>query len=435
MSEFLNGNKISEEPNLLFDKFDSSTINSQVYWGLRQFGPYDKNISSIKIFIISPNSSMNKTKSLIDELQQGVSIFPGGMPKFFHCNLELVGTKDVDTTSVQDYEAAANWLVNSKQNKEIDVVFVYIPKTGRYFPQTPYYRTKGILASRGFCSQMVTEATFSNLKWSYLNLAIAIFAKAGGTPWVLESAMPKTDMILGISVSGRQAYKQGSGSFPRYLGYANVFDNNGRWMFFEGLAKSYEKGKSDQAVKEIVSTAVAKFKTQKNSDPKDISIHYHKKFGRQEKEAAIKTLTDELGDCNIAFVSIDDSHPFRIFDKTTQDGSFRRRYYAYFKPNEVLLSTTGQTEIAGRRMGTPKLLNVKLSQNNDTYFTMDEITEQVFSLTKLNWATATPLVREPVTLQFSKSIAYLTAAISEQEWSSLLDPSINTILNNRPWFI
>lgn len=233
MTTFLLGNQISNEPNLLFDKFDTSATNSQVYWGLRQFGPYEKNISKIKIFIISPKTSMAKAKSLISELQDGVSIFPGGMPKFFHCNLELVGTKELPSTAVQDYEASANYVVSTKQNNDIDVVLVYIPKTGKYFLQTPYYRTKGILASKGFCSQMVTESTFSNLKWSYLNLAIAIFAKAGGIPWVLESAMPKTDMILGISISGRQAYKQSSGGFPRYIGYANVFDNNGRWMFLK----------------------------------------------------------------------------------------------------------------------------------------------------------------------------------------------------------
>lgn len=435
MSYFLLGKKIENEPNLLFDRFDASAVNSQVYWGLRGFGPYEKNKTTIKVFIIATKSGLEKAISLLKDLQNGVSILPGGMPKFFHCNLEIIGQRIVNTMNVQDYEAAANYVNSQYQHKDIDVVLVYIPKTSKYFAQTPYYRTKGILASKGFCSQMVTDSTFLNLKWSYLNLAIAIFTKAGGIPWVLESAMPKADMIIGIAVSERLSIKESKGGGTRCIGYANVFDNNGKWMFFEGLAKSFEKGRNHEAVKEIVTHAIQKFKHEKNTNPKNISIHYYKKFGKAEKKAAIDVIQNVLGDCNISFVSINDHHPFRLYDKTTSDGSFRRGYYAYLWNNQVLLSTTGETSLADRRMGTPKLLHISFSSNTPDFFNIDEIAEQVYSLTKLDWATATPLVREPVTLQFSREIAELTSAISEQEWNSILDPSINTILNRRPWFI
>ncbi len=65
-------------------------------------------------------------------------------------------------------------------------------------------------------------------------------------------------------------------------------------------------------------------------------------------------------------------------------------------------------------MGTPKSIAYFFSSNAPDFFNIDEIAEQVYSLTKLDWATATPLVREPVTLQFSREIAELTSAISEQ---------------------
>ena len=206
-------------------------------------------------------------------------------------------------------------------------------------------------------------------------------------------------------------------------------------MFFEGLAKSFEKGKNYEAVKEIVTNAIQKFKHEKNIDPKNISIHYYKKFGREERKAVTDVTQNVLGDCNISFISINDHHPFRLYDKTTSDGSFRRGYYVYLNRSQVLLSTTGETSLAGRRMGTPRLLHITFSSNVQDFFNIDEIAEQVFSLTRLDWATATPLVREPVTLQFSREIADLTSAVTEQEWSSILDPSINTILNSRPWFI
>ncbi|WP_456330659.1 hypothetical protein [Archaeoglobus sp.] len=103
--------------------------------------------------------------------------------------------------------------------------------------------------------------------------------------------------------------------------------------------------------------------------------------------------------------------------------------------NEILLSTTGHSEIASKRMGTPKLLKVRAVHNPEPFITLDEIAEQILALTKLNWATAAPIVREPVTLLFSREIAYLTAAVSEQEWESLNKPEVNVVLNKKPWFI
>ena len=103
--------------------------------------------------------------------------------------------------------------------------------------------------------------------------------------------------------------------------------------------------------------------------------------------------------------------------------------------SDLLLSTTGHCNITGRHIGTPKLLRVKYIQYPEEFISSDEIANQILSLTKLDWATATPLVREPVTLQFSRQVAYLTAAISEQEWKSIMEPKVNVILNKRPWFI
>ena len=282
---------------------------------------------------------------------------------------------------------------------------------------------------------MITNATFENLKWSYLNLACAIFSKAGGIPWVLESEMKDVDLIIGISISNCVSYKHRAGNRPRYVGYVNVFDNYGRWMFFEGTATLYERGQNAQQLRELLEKAIRKFESEKGYLPKSLVIHYYKRFGSEEKKTTIDILRSILNDFYVAFVSIDDSHPMRIYDLKVDDGSFPRGKYVYLSQKTILLSTTGYTEIARKRMGTPKLLRISVDQFPDEFLTLDDIAEQVFALTKLDWATATPIVREPVTLQFSRQVTYLTAAISEQEWRSIVRPEVNIILNRRPWFI
>jgi hypothetical protein len=206
-------------------------------------------------------------------------------------------------------------------------------------------------------------------------------------------------------------------------------------MFFEGTAKLYEKEQKAERLHELLSSAITKFEAEKGQAPRSIVIHCYKKFAREEIDGVKRFLDERVKDYNVAFVSIDDSHPFRMYDLKVDDGSFPRGYYVYWNENEVLLSTTGYTDIAGRRMGTPKLLHIRSEQHPVKFLDADDLALQVLGLTKLDWATATPLVRQPITLQFSQELAYLTAAISAQEWQGMTSPEVNEILNRRPWFI
>ena len=200
MPTFLYGNKIEKEPMLLFDRIDTSAVNLQPYWGLRKFGPYDKDCSKIRMTIISPKNELNLIHSLIDDLNNGNQIIPGGMPKFFGCKIDIVKDIPMEKSDISEYDKKTKEFINNSDPREVDIALVYIPKTSKYFSDTPYYRTKSILTSEGYASQMITQFTFENLKWSYLNLASAIFSKTGNIPWVLESGMENVDIILGISI-------------------------------------------------------------------------------------------------------------------------------------------------------------------------------------------------------------------------------------------
>lgn len=435
MPAYISGNRVEQEPILLFDKSDTSAVHHQVYWGLRKYGPYDKEVAQIRLVIISPRSTIQQVRKLIKDLDNGTSIMPGGMPGFFGCHIDTIREITLDSISTSSYETESVKFVKSSEPKDVDVVLVYIPKTSRYFAKTPYYRSKAILTSEGYSSQMITDSTFANLKWSYLNLASAIFSKAGAIPWVLESQMKNVDILLGISISNVVSKMNRAGNMRRYVGYVNVFDNYGKWMFFEGTAISYEKGKNFEQLKELLSKAFQKFEVEKSFRPKNVLIHYYKRWGKPEMQSVVKILDELLGDFNVGFVSIDASHPFRLYDIGVNDGSFPRGHYIYLAEDRILMSTTGYTPIAAKRMGTPKLLHIALNEYPSKFITMDDVALQVLSLTKLDWATATPLVGEPVTLQFSSEIAYLTAAISEQEWRSMIRPEVSVTLSKRPWFI
>jgi argonaute-like protein implicated in RNA metabolism and viral defense len=270
-----------------------------------------------------------------------------------------------------------------------------------------------------------------------MNLAVAIFSKTGGIPWVLADGIEDIDMMVGISMSNRVTAKSRAGTRPRYVGCVNVFDRYGRWMFFEGTARLYNEDKSSRRLqlKELFQNCCTKFEAEKHKMPRNIVVHYYKKFSDFEIKALEEILDDVLKEHSLACVSINSHHPYRVYDKTVSDWSFPRGAYVEFGENRYLLSTTGETPFAGRRMGTPRLLNVNIKHKTDDFVSDEELLEGVFGLTKLNWATSMPMVREPITLTFSESIAYLTAVLSEEEWKGITDAKVNPNLSWRPWFI
>lgn len=423
------------EPKLRFDKSDSSAVNSNVYWGLRNFGPYDKLTKEIRIGIICPRDKEAKVLGLINDLNNGTQIFPGGMKTFFRCKLKVIDTYLINSQLLSEYEDISKLFIEKQNLSNISVVLIYIPYTEKNIINTVYYRCKAIFSTHGYATQMLTEKTFNNLKWSYLNIATALFSKAGNVPWVLQNDFKETDMILGIALSNLVGRMEAKLSKERYVGFVNVFDNYGKWMFLQGTGELYKKNDKESQLKVLLKNSVDKFIFDKKYAPKKISIHYFKRWGKKEKKFVRDYLSGLLDEnYHLTFVSIDDSHIYRLYDLSTQDGSLPRGQYISLSERNILLSTTGQTTLSKLRLGTPKILKILYETDNDK-ITDKHIVNEVFSLTRLNWASISPLIRKPMSLDYANKLAYLTAAISKQEWDDLTDSKINNLLSKKPWFI
>jgi len=436
--QFFYGGSV-EESRLLFDREDPSQSHLQPAYGLKNFGPFSKgDISTIKISIISPSNKEDKMKDLFRLLSFGNQRTFFGFRETFRSSLELKHIIKVRDETIDAYRDACEKFV-SIDNGETDVVLVYVPKTDRSLPYSPYYVVKHSLLQEGYPSQMVTENTFKNLDFSLLNLASAIYAKSGGTPWVLEKNLKNIDMIIGVSYSQllpERAYHLRR-SFERYIGFVNIFDNWGKWMFFQANVYPYSKDDLSSSFQDLVRTAIRRFEHEKRYKPTKMVFHYSKRFGKDERQAIIKVCEKELTDVNIAFISINDDHPFRVFDLSTIDGSFPRGSYVFLNKNEYLLSTTGISleKITRQGIGTPRLLHINVHQYPKTFLKPKEIIDHIFAMTRLNWATATPLIREPVTISFSRMAAYMIASSTVSQWGKTFKSIVMKRLEGKAWFI
>lgn len=424
------------EPAMLFDKADSSAVHLQAYWGLRTFGPFTKNMPAIRLALLGTKSGVQILRNLAAQMNRGTRVMPGGMRQFFNTRLEVIDEEVLASDALESYIQGSEALgARSERKGNIDVVLVHLTRRTQDFElDTPYYNVKPILLEHGLSSQMVTPPALADPQWIHANLASAIFAKAGGYPWVLATDIPDFDMILGLGLSAAISKTKRAGSRPRYIGYANVFDEQGRWMFFESTSQLYEFGKHQEQLADLVGIAVDRYEKVRGRRPYSIAIHYYKRFGGEEMGLVTKVLRDKIGDHRTAFITVDKSHPMRLYDIQIRDGSFPRGHYAQLSDTELLLSTTGHTELARKRLGTPEVLKVSVEQSPEPFVSTDSIASQILALTRLNYKTLTPIVGEPVTLLFASLVASFTAVFSEHQWKEAkAKPSSK--LDTVPWFL
>lgn len=437
MTYHLEASSVETEPMLLFDKVDTSMVAGTPYDGLSRFASYTKDVPHLNVVTLAPSDKLADLNRVVHNLNSGTRTLQGGMQRFFRSRLELV-----DSIPVQDERDPASYLDGARTISDtynansVDIVLAYAPDWGRYRLDAPYNQMKTFFATYGFVTQMVSDRTLQNLHMRDLNLALAVFAKAGGIPWVLRDQFRDTDMVIGIDMSYAISGRRRAGTRRRYIGYVNVFDRFGRWMFFEGFGASATMEERHQKLATLLRDAISRFRAEKGSLPAKIQIHYFKRFGETERRTILEVLQDCIPDVRVAYVSIDDSHGLRFYDITTPDGSFPRGAYVYLTDKEILLSTTGHHELGGyRQMGTPVLSRILVHQHPDQFIGLDQIAHQVLALTKLNWGSVARFAREPVSLLFARRIAYLIGIIQESAWQGLVEAAANPQLRNRPWFI
>lgn len=426
------------EPPILFDKSDSSAVHLQPYWGLRTFGPFTKNKTEIRLSLLGTKAGIALLRKLVSDMNRGTAIMPGGMRQFFNTKVVVVDEEQIASESVDNYVRGADALGNKNVRlpQPADVTLVHLPEeTSDFELNTPYYNVKPVLLNHGIASQAVTQTALGKGQWIHANLASAIFAKARGYPWVLANNLVGFDMILGIGLSQAISKTKRAGAHPRYIGYTNVFDEQGRWMFFESTSELYDSDNREDQLADVISRAVTRFEQQRGSLPRSIAIHYYQRFSEEKMRRVNAVLEEKIGDgFRVAYITIDKSHPMRLYDIQTPDGSYPRAHYAQISEREVLLSTTGHTDLAKKRMGTPAILKITVDQHPEPFVTVDDVTNQILALTRLNYKTLTPVVGDPVTLLFSNLVAKFTAVFSETQWTGAQTAPSNKI-NTVMWFL
>jgi len=419
---------VLKEPDV---EFNNQHSGPDIRDGITRFGGYDHNPKEVELIPICTDDQRDNMASLIDRLRAGKFKFKGAERTF---STRLSYRSIITCPAKQAYTECARLLQQFpdwKGDASLPRLFlVHCPEQGFSLDDenSPYYKIKRLLFENGIPCQMVDTPTLRNPDYKDLNLALNIVAKTGSAPWVLPESIPDADFFVGLSYT-QSRRSEGD----RLVGFANVFNQYGRWEFFSGGSDVTSYERRTIHYERLVQETLARLTL---SDTPTVCFHYSAKFSREDREAILRGARSVRPNGKYAFVWLNSHHHIRLYDtRPESDGSVARGKYMVGGPKQIYLSTTGANPYK-KVLGTPQVLevNVHVESAANTVASAPDLrvlAGQILSLTKLNWASTDSLCAEPITTKYAGDIAYLTAAFLRQGGEFKIHPA----LEKTPWFI
>jgi predicted HTH transcriptional regulator len=400
--------------------------------GITRIGAYDDSPHSVELVPVCTDEMRNGMAALIERLKTGKYKYRGSErtfgTRFTYASIATVPSPEMALEECRRLlREHRNWVGNQRVDR---IFLVHTPEIGYAADDenSPYYRVKRFLLEYGVPCQMVDTSTLLNPDWKDLNLALNIAAKCNVVPWVLPDAVPDADFFVGLSYT--QSARR---NHERLMGYANVFNEYGRWQFYAGNTETFAYEDREDNFERLIKATMERLQL---SETPNIYFHYSARFSREDREAMLRAARSIRPQGTYCFVWINSHHNVRLYDNRVEtDGSLSRGSYVTAAPNQIYLSTTGYNPYR-RAMGTPQMLEISAHVERPEGAPVSapdlrSLAVQVLSLTKLNWASTDSLCAEPITTKYAGDIAYLTAAFLRQDGSFNLHP----VLEETPWFI
>lgn len=424
------------EPRTLAEplvEFARHRETSNIREGITEFGAYSHEESEIELVPVVAEAYRARMQVLIERLKGGKFRYKGAERTFgirfsYASIISVHPGGSISETCARILQEHPSWIGDARPRR---LFLVHTPEGQAALDdeQAPYYLVKRLLLEGGVPCQMVDTPTLENPDYKDLNLALNVAAKCGVVPWVLPEGIPDADFFVGLS------YTQHRGDADtRLMGYANVFNRYGRWLFYSGNVETFAYAERSHRLAELVENTLRRLNDL--SETPHVYFHYSARFSRDDREALAAAARRVRPNGTYSFVWINSHHPVRLYDdRPESDGSLARGSYVVTADNQLYLSTTGYNPYR-KTLGTPLPLELTVWTYQPpgqarTPADLHALARQILALTKLNWASSDALTGEPITTKYAGDIAYLTAAFLRQGKGF----NLHAALERTPWFL
>uniref|UniRef100_A0A7C4FFY4 Piwi domain-containing protein n=1 Tax=Ignisphaera aggregans TaxID=334771 RepID=A0A7C4FFY4_9CREN len=447
------------------------------YYGLIMYGPYElppKPPRSIILLYPNNNEFKDVATKIIGALKDGYKgYFPGGFTNIFQLDIDLERI-DVDFTKYDmlNPKATTEAFYNRflEVCKDVNSCFpvIMMNRVPRGLYESLYTGVKYRFTIEGIPSQVVTYEVFSDenrFKWSTFPLALQIFVKMGGTPFLLYDRLniPEDEVAIIIGVGLSRVRLQDKES--RYIGFALAFEANGRWRLIKWNQQPYRKEMLPQMLRTLIHNVVYdvldKYVVKK---PRKIHVivHYSGKNVSVAEENALRDACQRIGqvlniDVIPYLVKIQESM-YRLYNEDSpcidSDGqptylvrvgtviSLKEDLYLLQTTGCVLVQTSkGQIIFRPNAQGAPSPIIVSIKRLQEVRYELNdiELVKSVLYMARMNYASINnPVSRLPISVKYSKLLAYMTAKLA-YKLNQVGGDNINSLIPDRLkqvlWFI
>ncbi len=461
-------------PKLVF-RGDAPALSP--YYGLTIYGPYELPSNPPKtIVLLYPNNDGFRVVAtkVKDALEKGYKrYFPEGFTNIFEVDVDFE-VIDIDfskydmfkpeTTAEEFYKKYAE--VCSDVNDCFPIIVMNKVPRGLY--ESLYTEVKYRFTIEGIPSQVVTYETFSDdnlFKWSIFPLALQIFVKMGGTPFLLYDRLniPEDEvaMIIGVGLSKIRLQTRE----VRYVGFALAFEANGRWRLIKWSPQPYSRDRLPHMLRtliyNVVDDVLRNYAVERPSKI-HVVIHYSGKNISVAEEDAIRNACQRIRQVQnidvVPYVVKIQESMYRLYDEDSPciDSNNQPTYLVKvgtairLKEDLYLLHTTGCVTVQTGRgdikfkpnaHGAPSPLIVSIKRLQGVRYELDnvELVKSVLYMARMNYASINnPVSKLPISVKYSKMLAYITARLAYRlgqfeggDINSLIPDRLKHVL----WFI
>lgn len=419
----------------------------------------------LRLLVVVPAEHVGETKLAMQKLTGGVSTSKNvftGFKKMYRLSELQVTYAVAATANMKDYAEAVNRSVREAPPPEagephFHMLLTVIREAHRNLPtsENPYYQTKALaLITEHVPTQAITieklRQNDENLQYILNTMAVACYAKLGGTSHVLKLPKPDdsspTELIFGIGRSTGSTRESGRyGDREQTVGFATVFRANGEYLYNDSTPYC-DDDKYEEALEETIRRSierVAAFEQLPDGAPLQLIFHVPRRPGRREEQPILNAVGKlPRFDIKFALVHVNDDHRMQLFDLSNTSPMSR---YGGAKPEAAYLPPRGMAVTIGPRErlvtfigvgqyrgnGSPAPLRITLDKRS-TFTDIEYLTQQLYLLSFMSVRSLNPGIA-PVTISYAERLAQLTGQLrGVQQWTVEL---IQQKLGSKLWFI
>jgi hypothetical protein len=452
-----------QTPTFIYDHAGTKKNNMNADMGLSNYGPYDSisfDIKSPRILSICHRSKRGDFTRFLSHLKDGISdskYFQKGLLKKYELQEVNYLIHEITDYTLQEYLS----VISNYDEEKPHLAIIEIPDTFKSLPesQNPYFKIKAKLLSLEIPVQFVRSSTISSYSEYILNpLALQIYAKLGGTPWVLPAQRSvDREIVIGIGHSWLRSKMYKGAESSRVVGITTFMSSDGQYLLSDKVKDVPYESYFDELLKSLKSSIyrLSEEYAWQEGDTVRLIFHIFKPIKNIEFDV-ISNLVKEISQFNIkfAFVTISKSHPSILFD-TSQNGEKKYRsdqiigkYIPTRGSNIFIDGETSLVQMLGARelktakhgMSTPIQIKIRKPQGNHDdshlkdlmFYDLNYITQQIYSFTYLSWRSFLPR-EEPATMLYSNLISRLLGKMRNiPEWDA---DNLNYTLKRKKWFL